>query len=68
MGNLLGDGGAGKRAMQSQQRTTLAAMAAQQAEIDQAGSGDGGTARRRGRGLLTFASGSLGGAGEKSLG
>ena len=55
-----------KRQMQSAQRTTLAQLAAQQAEADQAGSTGG--ARRRGRGLLTFAQASLGGAGQAMLG
>lgn len=67
------DGGAGSRAreqqrqhMQSQQRTSLAALANQQAELDQ-GSSDGATGRRRGRGLLTFVP-SLAGAGQATLG
>jgi len=51
--------------MESQQRTSLAALANQQAEVDQASSSP--TGRRRGRGLLTFVP-SLGGAGQATLG
>ena len=53
--------------MESQQRTSLAQLAAQQAEIDQGGAQPTGSVRRRGRGLLTFAQ-SLGGMGETNLG
>lgn len=52
--------------MESQQRTSLAQLAAQQASIDQ-GSASGISGGRRGRGLLTFMS-QLGGAGEIKLG
>lgn len=71
MGELLDSltGGAARRQqktqMESQQRTSLAALANQQAEVDQASSSP--TGRRRGRGLLTFV-GSLGGAGQSTLG
>lgn len=61
------DGGRGKRAMESQQRTSLAQLAAQQAEIDQGAAQPTGSPRRRGRGLLTFVQG-LGGSGEINLG
>lgn len=72
MGDLLDNltGGAARRAqktqMESQQRTSLAALATQQAEVDQAGA-DGTSGRRRGRGLLTFVP-SLGGSGQATLG
>ncbi len=66
MGDLFG-GGANKRKMEAQQRQSLAALAAQQSQIDQAGASGGGTARQRGRGLLTFLP-SLGGSGETKLG
>lgn len=61
-------GGAARRQrqqMEAQQRTSLAQLAAQQAEVDQS-SGTGG--RKRGRGLLTFVEGSLGGPGAATLG
>lgn len=72
MGDLLDTltGGGARRAqkqqMEVQQRTSLAALANQQAEVDQASS-DGSTGRRRGRGLLTFVP-SLGGNGQSTLG
>ncbi len=53
--------------MESQQRTSLAQLAAQQAEIDQGAAQPTGSPRRRGRGLLTFVQG-LGGSGEINLG
>jgi hypothetical protein len=54
--------------MQSQQRTSLAQLAAQQTEIDQAGAdGAGGGGRKRGRGLLTFVN-TLAGQGQSNLG
>ncbi len=61
------DGGRAKRQMQSQQRTSLAQLAAQQTELDQAGSGGGGSGRTRGRGLLTFVN-SLAASGQSNLG
>lgn len=62
------DGGRGRRQMQSQQRTSLAQLAAQQTEIDQAGAdGAGGGGRKRGRGLLTFVN-TLAGQGQSNLG
>jgi|GEM_PF-6252317 hypothetical protein len=55
--------------LQSQQYSSLASLAARQAEVDQAGaSSSGGTRRQRGRGLLTFVRGSLGGSGQAKLG
>lgn len=57
-GILGGDNGAKKlqqRQLEAQQRRSLADMARQQGEIDQAASTP--TGRRQGRGLLTFLSG-----------
>jgi hypothetical protein len=62
------DGGAAKAARLSQQRTSLAQLAQQQAELDQGGAYESGSTRKRGRGLLTFAQAGLGGAGQLKLG
>lgn len=51
--------------IQSAQRTSLATMAAQQGQLDQAAAGSG--RRQRGRGLLTFLSAGSGG-GQATLG
>lgn len=53
MSNLFGSDSS-KEAMQAQQRRTLADLARQQAEVDQAGASGG---KKSGRGLLTFLNG-----------
>lgn len=57
----------GKKALESQQRRSLAQFAQQQGEIDQAAAAGAGTGRtrNRGRGLLTFL---LSGDGQATLG
>ncbi len=58
MGELLGGNKAGKlqkQQMEAQQRRSLADLARQQGEVDQAAAAPSG--RKQGRGLLTFLSG-----------
>lgn len=59
------DGGRSKRAIEAQQRRSLAQISQQQGEVDSAASGGG--RRVKGRGLLTFAK-SLSGEGQSTLG
>lgn len=56
MPNLFGSGSAVKKQQEAQQRKSLADLARQQGEIDQA-SAAARPGRRGGRGLLTFLSG-----------
>lgn len=65
---IFGDGGAAaaeqKRQLQSQRRTSLASLASQQTQVDQAAAAG---PRKAGRGLLTFAR-SLSGDGTSTFG
>lgn len=52
---LFGGGGTAKQQLEAQQRKSLADLARQQGEVDQAAAQPAG--RKRGRALLTFLSG-----------
>ncbi|RUW39139.1 hypothetical protein EN739_31610 [Mesorhizobium sp. M2A.F.Ca.ET.017.03.2.1] len=58
MTTLFGGGNdAAKKQLEAQQRRSLADLAKQQGEVDQAAAAPAGGARKQGRGLLTFLSG-----------